>query len=113
MATYKQMCETISDVKIMQNKDGAWMTAEEIFNYSAAGELFRVHIWYLMALQMTGDLKDEIKKTAHFDDSLNCYIADQDTYAGDYLYLPASESFGVAGCTAAKGNTVIGLSLAL
>lgn len=114
MTSYKHMCETIAVAEIMQNKDGTLMTAEEIFNYSATGELFSVHIWYLMSLQKTGKLRDEIKKTAHLDKSINCFIADQDTYAGDYLFISESGSIAIAGSNAAKGHIVfIGTRYAL
>ena len=46
----KTMCEKIVESNLLQKKDGSSPTAEEIFNYSLAGELFMIFEWYKLAL---------------------------------------------------------------
>lgn len=47
--TYRQMCEFIADQKLLAGDP----TADEIFNYSPGGELYKIHVWYLDALEMS------------------------------------------------------------
>ncbi len=58
--TMKQMCETIVKADCIALPDGTKPTAEEIYNYSATGELIMVFEWYAIA---TAVLEDEQKDT--------------------------------------------------
>ena len=50
--TFKDMCDVIVSAKFLCNKDGTLRTSEEVFNYSATGELYMIFEWYQIALVM-------------------------------------------------------------
>jgi hypothetical protein len=49
--TMKEMCETIEREHFLKAKDGHFMSAEEIWNYSPTGELALIEEWYAMATE--------------------------------------------------------------
>lgn len=59
--TFEQMCNLISETKLLVNKDGSCPTAEEIFNYSETGELSMIQDLYLEALRISETRHTTIK----------------------------------------------------
>ena len=61
--SYKEMCEFIAKAEILQSKDTEkFYTAEEIFNLTPDGELFRITEWFLEAVKwrtLLGRLTEE------------------------------------------------------
>jgi hypothetical protein len=47
--TFKEMCETIVEANLFQNRDGSIPTAEDIFNRSPTGALGWIMLWYEVA----------------------------------------------------------------
>ncbi|WP_146153576.1 hypothetical protein [Adhaeribacter arboris] len=56
--TFKDMCALIEEAQILE-VDGKFATAQQIFNYSPTGELYRIQEWYLMALTVLGKVTQE------------------------------------------------------
>jgi len=47
--SFKDKCEIIEKSKLLQNKDGTYPTAEEVFNYSPTGALYEIEDWFFAA----------------------------------------------------------------
>ena len=52
------MCEVISESKILRHKEtGKNPSAEEIYNYSPTGELYKIFEWYDLAVAVLAEAR--------------------------------------------------------
>jgi hypothetical protein len=54
MPTYREMCATIAEARLLRKADGSAPTFEELFEVSPRGVLWRVFGWYSDALVALG-----------------------------------------------------------
>ena len=47
--SYRDMCETIEEAKLLLKEDSTPWTAKEVWEYSSTGEVWRIHGWYEQA----------------------------------------------------------------